>query len=175
MKFSVADSTFYLCFLEDINAPEPLATILQHLDFVIPKAVYDEVSICKGYGRARDTLRFTIGSSDIRFKEILRPFFSSEQWKKGEAEAITLAFSLFNDDSLEQLILDDSQARAFVRNNLGVLVNLMTGTVGFLRVCYRIKILPREVVLQVLLLIEKSSFHIDGEVLSKVRSDIERS
>lgn len=84
-----------------------------------------------------------------------------------------MAFSLFNDDSLEQLVLDDNQARAFVKKNLTALVGLMTGTIGFLKFCHQMSVLSREAILQVLSLIERSPFFVDGEVLSNVRSDIE--
>ena len=39
----LADSSFYLCFLEDIDQPEVLLRILAKFDFLITPIVYKEV------------------------------------------------------------------------------------------------------------------------------------
>jgi predicted nucleic acid-binding protein len=173
MKAVVADSSFYLCFLEDIEQPRYLIPILDSFEFLMPSIVHAEVRRCNNYRYIRGNQNITIVDNDFKTEEVLRPLFSSEQWKKGEAQAIALAFELNVSNSILNLILDDVQARTFVQRNLAFLKEIMTGTLGFLVVCYQSQVLSKEDTSSILDWVEKSQFRVTDEVLSIIRLKIQ--
>jgi predicted nucleic acid-binding protein len=175
LSWVVADSSFYICFLEDIEHPEYLLAIVERLDFMITEGVFAEVSKCSSFENVRSGFRVKHTSLDPDVSAVLRPLFSEAQWRRGEAEAIALGIWLLNDNLLSKLILDDEQARSFVERNVGSLTRLMTGTIGFIGFCVEQEVMTRDTALQILLLIEGSNFRVSGEVLSNVRRRIGES
>jgi predicted nucleic acid-binding protein len=74
---------------------------------------------------------------------------------------------------LDKLILDDSDARVFVINNLSTLSKFMTGTVGFMAdCCCQYCFFTKEEVTDILKLIEVSGFRVDNNVLNRVRNRV---
>ena len=173
MGSAVADSSFYLCFLEDIESPQYLLSMLSHVDFVMPPLVLEEVRRCRNYEMLGADPRIKLTDPDFESREILRPLFSAEQWQKGEAESIALGYSLQISGGLWKLVLDDTQARAFVERILPSLSEFMTGTLGFIAICYETRIFSQKDSLTIIALVEKSPFRTSGEVLSTVRRRIQ--
>ncbi len=64
--------------------------------------------------------------------EILRPFFGDAEIRKGESEAVVISFILHGRGERHVLVIDESPARRFVGGRFPVLVQYLTGTVGFL-------------------------------------------
>jgi len=169
-NFIVADSSFYICFLHDIQKPEILLLMLRAFDFAMGDKVHCEISKCIDYYFIRDNEHIVV-VSDINFSEVLKPFFSKYENEKGEGEIIALAVLLYGMDRLNTFILDDDGPREFVEKNLTHILGLMTGTVGFVGKCfYETHILEKDRSLQVLSEIEHSNFRVSQEVLSEVRS-----
>lgn len=169
----VADSSFYLCFLEDIESPQYLLSMLSQFDFVMPSLVLEEVRRCRNYRMLGVDPGIKLTDPDFESREILRPLFSADQWRKGEAESIALAHSMQLSGVLWKLILDDTQARTFVERILPSLSEFMTGTLGFIAICYETRIFSQGDSLTIIALIEKSPFRTSGEVLSTVRRQIQ--
>jgi len=169
-NFIVADSSFYLCFLEDIKRPDILILMLAEFEFAIGGKIHSEISRCEHYKSIDANEHLTI-LSDYDFSEALRPFFSKYENIKGEGEAIALAVILFGLHKLDKLILDENEPRRWVENNLPHLIPIMIGTVGFIgKCCYEFHVLDKEESLQILSEIQKSPFRVTDKVLNEVRS-----
>ncbi len=171
--FVVADSSFYICFLHDIQNPELLHILLREFEFAMGQKVHWEICNCTNYDSIRNNEHIVV-VTDMNFSEILRPFFSKYEIEKGEGEIVALAVLLHGLNRLHILILDDDAPREFVERNLNHMLPLMTGTVGFVGKCYyETHILEKAHSLQILSDIEHSNFRVSQEVISKVRSLID--
>lgn len=167
--FIVADSSFYICFLEDIKRPDVLLLMLSEFQFVMGDKVHSEISKCTNYCSIRGNKHIAV-VCNLNFSEIFKPFFSKYETEKGEGEIIALAVILNGMRRLNKLILDDGGPREFVKRNLPHMMHLMTGTVGFVgRCCYETHILERDSSLQIISEIEKSNFWVSPQVLCEVR------
>jgi predicted nucleic acid-binding protein len=169
----VADSSFYVCFLDDINRPKELKRILSELKFWLPTYILGEISNCKNFSD-------TVGSSNIvrlddsyNLANILKTFVSEKQFKKGETEAIALAYVLLKMSQLHKLILDDIQARKFVKDKISALTRYTIGTVGFIgNCCCDYRFIMKDEGLLVLELIKSSKFRVKDTILKDVISRI---
>lgn len=169
----LADSSFYLCFLEDIEQPEVLLRILQRFDFLITPIVYKEVSKSDNFNRVQPCHNLRLVSK-MNLGEILRPFFSQKEIEKGETEVIELAYEYYAEGKPRTFIIDDKEPRLFVSRNLPYLSELMVGTVGFVgECCYEYAILDKNEASALLLVISRSSFRVTPEIISEVLDKIE--
>ena len=131
----IADSSFYICFLDDIKKPEYLKHILTHFRFVIGKIVKKEIARSPMFKKIESIINTVVDniSADENFDELLKPFFSVKEIEKGEDEVIAIAY-VFNILELYfYFILDDESARHFVEINFSELKDRMYGTVGFIK------------------------------------------
>ncbi|MGD0978050.1 MAG: hypothetical protein ABR962_02795 [Candidatus Bathyarchaeia archaeon] len=168
----LADSSFYLCFLEDIKQPEVLTRILNRLDFLITPIVYEEVSKSDNFKHFRSNPKIILLPKE-NLGEILKPFFSKGQIEKGETEVIELAYEFYADGTPKMFILDDKEPRLFVMRNLPYLVELMVGTVGFVGKCYyEYEILKKNEASAILLVISTSTFRVEPEIINEVLTKI---
>ena len=168
----LADSSFYLCFLEDIEKPDILLEILSAFKFIIPPLVFEEVKICKNYNHMYGANTIEILPSEMNLGEILKPFFSEAE--KGEAEVIELAHLLHEYNKIHILILDEQNARKFVTSNLPHLCENMTGTVGFIGKCHcNFRILPKLIALEIIQDIRSSRFRVTDKILNDINQEIE--
>jgi predicted nucleic acid-binding protein len=169
----LADSSFYLCFLDDIEQPDVLIKILDRCDFLITPIVYKEVSKSNNFGYIQSNPNIIIFPKE-NLGEILRPFFSKKEIEKGETEVIELAYELYANGSPKNFILDEKEPRLFVIQNLPYLVELMRGTVAFVGECYyEYAILEKSEASAIVLIISTSKFRVSEEVISEVLSKIE--
>jgi hypothetical protein len=82
----VPNSSFYLCFLDDIESPHYLARILNHerFDFVAGEKILEEVKRSSRYRLVeRKVERRVKIFKYLNYGEILRPFFSVEEIERG--------------------------------------------------------------------------------------------
>lgn len=169
----LSDSSFYLCFLEDIEQPDVLLRIMQRFDFLITPIVYKEVSKSHNFGRIQSCPKLKLLQKES-LGEILKPFFSKKEIEKGETEVIELAFEYYVAGLPRMFIIDDKEPRLFVTRNLPYLSDLMIGTVGFVGECsYEYAILDKYEASALLLLISTSSFRVEPEVISEVLAKID--
>lgn len=169
----VADSSFYLCFLDDIKQPRVLVQILDNFFFYLPPTVFDEIRVCKTFFHIKDH-KNTQQVKGYNYGAILQPFLGRKQLDGGESEAIALAYIFQEVKKCDRLILDDGDARSFVQANIPTLQKLMTGTVGFIGDCHcTTALLGKQQAIDVLIAISKSKFRIKGKDLSNIKKRIE--
>lgn len=169
----LADSSFYICFLEDIEQPKVLTKILDNFRFLITPIVYKEVSKSVNFKHIESNPRIVLLREE-NLGEALRPFFSKEEIEKGETEVIELAYQFYADDDPKVFILDEKEPRLFILRNLPYLAKLMVGTVGFVGKCYyEYAILEKSEASAIVLVISVSKFRVSTEVISEVLSKIE--
>lgn len=169
----LADSSFYLCFLDDIIKPDLLKRIVDVFDFLITPIVFKEVSKSNNFLSIKQHQKLfpVLG---LNFGEALRPFFSQKQIEKGETEVIEFAYFLYANNKPTVFIIDDKSPRIFVMKNLPSLKNLMKGTVGFVGDCYyKYAIFNKTETSKIVLLIDESKFRVSAEVIKEVLHNIE--
>lgn len=170
----LADSTFYLCFLEDIGKPEILLNMLSIFQFFIPTLVQKEVRVCKNYGKISGVSGIISIDFEPSLGELLRPFLSQRAIGKGEVEVIALAYHWSASEKIRKFILDDQEARKFVIDNLPHLAKSMIGTIGLIADCHCIfKLFTKVQALQILHDIKSSPFRVADNILSEVEAKIE--
>lgn len=170
----IADSTFYICFLDDIKRPDCLISICGIYTFHVPPKVLSEITASGSYNVIKDNKSIVPVLDNYNYSEILRPFFGKRQIEKGESEAVALAYIWYKIGRCDKLVLDDGEARGFVSTNMPELITIMIGTVAFLGDCHCIsRIFSKEDALQMLHLIEHSKFRIKDKDLNKIKQRIE--
>ena len=103
----IADSSFYICFLDDITCPSFLNTVLSGpFQFLVTPTVHDEIKRSKNYTQIQ---RNNITEMDFPFdiSRILKPFFGKDETVKGEHEVIAFAYILYYDELDFGIILDE--------------------------------------------------------------------
>lgn len=169
----LADSSFFLCFLDDIEQPEVLKRILSRFDFLVTPLVYKEVNKSIHFKHIQNHPKIILVPKE-NLGEVLRPFFSKNEIKKGETEVIELAYQFYANNDPKIFIIDDDGPRLFVIRNLPYLEKLMIGTVGFVGDCYcEYRIFEKKEAFTIVLLISKSKFRVSVEVIREVLSKIE--
>ena len=172
-KEILADSSFFICFLDDIEKPNVLDKILEKFDFLITPIVYTEVSKSINFKHIQKHPKILRVKKE-NLGEALRPLFSKKEIEKGETEIIELAYHFYVNGASRFFILDDDGPRFFVKRNLPHLEKLMIGTVGFVGECYYVcKILEKTEASAIVIIIGESKFRVSAEVIKEVLSKIE--
>ena len=174
----IPDSSFFICFLDDLEDYLPVA---DRIRILIAIAGTYAVMIVPEVERESRLQRLTTGVSDKVYRitiaevptdpsfELLRPLLG-----RGEHEVITFAHGcLLNGDGTFLFILDDGVARNLVQRILPALVTHMKGTVGFLGLCAIRKILEKNDTINLLTIIGRSKFRVDRSTISTVIAEIE--
>lgn len=168
----VADSSFYICFLDDIDCPNDLLHILKHFLAHIPPRVNEEISKCKNYSVLKNHVNF-FRESKLDLGKLLEPFFSKDEKLKGEHEVVVLSIVLYNTIDNIVIIIDDKGPRKFLFDNFGYMQDSICGTVGFIGLCYyKYHIFEKQKSLYLLDKIENSNFRIKKEEIEEVRQKI---
>src|SRR4030042_4743068 len=166
----IADSSFYICFLEDIKRYDILIIMIDNFHFGVGDKIQTEISRCSNYNKITNNDRIAL-ISGIDFSEPLKPFLSKLESEKGEGEAIALAAILHGIGRLDMMIIDEYEQRLFFERVLPHLKPPMNGTAGFVgKCCSNHKLFDKATTLQILDEIEHSPFRVSKEVLSEVRS-----
>jgi predicted nucleic acid-binding protein len=170
----IADSSFYICFLTDIEEPEILDRVIDKFDFYITPLVEHEIKI-DDYEELKKNEKIIRVGDYINFGEILKPFFSTKSIEKGEHEVIGLGYHFFMIGMPFYLVIDDLEAREFVKNNANHLISFLHGTVGIIVLCCcRFKIFSKDESMAIINKIGDSKFRISKHILEKIKTDIER-
>jgi len=174
----IADSTFYICFLDCIQKPEVLIKIIKNFKANIPQRVFQE--ICKSKNshhllQHKDCLNI-FDKPHLNLGEVLRPFVSENELKKGEHEIIVLAYVCSHMGIKFILILDEASKRNLVKNIIPELIDNMTGTLGFLKMCCcKYHIFNNTEIINLIDEIEKSSFRIDKRIIMQIKKEIKEN
>ena len=171
----VSDSSFYICFLDDIERVDALLRLMtsREYSFVMGSVIRREVTAKECPEDFLDTLHRSVEIYEYYgHGEILRPFFGDAEIRKGESEAVVISFILHGKGELHILVIDESPARRFVGRRFPDLVQYMTGTVGFLETSTVLRYIftPEEAIVMLKEIIA-SDFRVDPGI---VREAIER-
>lgn len=172
----VADSSFYICFLDCINKSDYLIRILDNFKTHIPPKVSEEIKDSKNWRKIsnhKNLNTFFVPSFDIG--KPIQPFLSKQEIKRGEYDIIITAYFVYNLSKEKDffIIIDDSKPRKFIERNLIELSSHLFGTVTFIKkCCLNYKIFNKNETLNLYDYIEKSNFRIKVEILNELRKEI---
>ena len=178
MSKVVADSSFYICFLDDIKRPKYLVRILNHFEFIIGKVIHEEIKRSQNYSYIKTIMEEKVIQFEYEnYGEILKPFFSIKEIQKGEHEVIAISIILVRLGFLDIIIIiDDKDARKFIERNFKDIYHLLKYTVKFIVECYsKYKIFSKEEVKEILTLIKGSKFRVKGSLIDDILKNLEGS
>lgn len=175
----VPDSSFYICFLDDIKKPAHLIRIFKskRLEFMIGPLIKREIKKSLNYPKIEPRIKSHVKIfTYYRYGEILRPVFSIEEMNKGEHEVVAVAYIL-NFLQVEFLaILDEEKMKNFIKSSFPQISAKITGTVGFIGLCCcDFKIFTKAEGISILYSIRSSKFRVDDKILDKTAAKIEAS
>lgn len=169
----IADSSFYICFLDDITCPALLNMMLVGpFQFLITRIVHDEIKKSENYLQTRtDRIRRLEDPFDI--SKILKPFFGRGEVSKGEHEVVAFSMILSEDYPDLIIILDDAQPRKILERHNPRLASNMYGTVGFVVSCHcDYATLQKGDVLGAVKAIGESKFRVPDDVIRQAESQV---
>ena len=173
----IPDSSFIICFLDDIQQPQYLIRIFNYdgFTFIIGRIVKNEISRSRRYDHIKSIVENAESFEYYYYGEILRPFLSIEEIEKGEHEVIATAYVMHSLGFDIIFILDEDDPRKFVENNFPDLVDKMTGTVGFIEKCHCVfDIFEKDESIDILRLIKNSKFRVKAEIIEQAIENIRR-
>lgn len=176
----VPDSSFYICFIDDISKPEYLIKLLNHpsFRFVTGQKIKEEITRSPNYHAVEKYIDDYVDYFEYyNYSEILRPFFSLEEIRKGEHEVIAISYILYILEATFIAILDEDSAREFIKRNLPQLWKMgrVMGTVGFIKLCCCIyHIFLKEEAVSVLELIKRSKFRVKRADVDRIIEEVKR-
>jgi len=170
----IADSSFYICFLNDIEEPAFLNRVIDKFDFYITPLVESEIRL-DDYEWLKKNEKMVRVGDHINFGEILKPFLSTKAIEKGEHEVIGLGYHFFMTGLPFYLVIDDQEAREFVKANINHLISFLHGTIGFIALCCcRFEVFSKNEAMVIFNKIGDSKFRISKDILEKIKINIER-
>ena len=127
----VADTSFYLCYHDDINKRDFLDVFLDSYSFHLGPRILNELPVALSKS---DRFLSAIKFNDECFFELIKPYFgrSENHRNDGEYEAIGLAYHLNFHFGLKYLIIDDKRAYNFVKANFTSLEHKLIRNIGFI-------------------------------------------
>lgn len=171
----IADSSFYLFFIDDTDCFDYLEKILKKFEAQISPTIYEEIARSPNFyliEKIENRINF-FSEIDLRISEILRPFFSEEELKKGEQEVIALAYICHNLKLNFVLVIDDRSPVRFIEKNLKCIYNYLTGTANFIRDCYlKYHIFEKEESINLLNEMSKSKFFINKKIILLIKKKL---
>lgn len=163
----IADSSFYICFLDDIACPSFLNLVLSGpFQFLITPILHREIKQSRNYPKIQSGV-ITEMVFPYNISEILKPLFGKEETLKGEHEVIAFAHVLYQTDKYFGIILDEAGPRKFLEKNFPYITHLMRGTAGFVKECHcDHNIISKKSALEILQNIRVSKFRISSKIIS---------
>lgn len=170
-RATIADTSFYIFFLDDIDGLGYLAAIARSRMLVATALVMKELSRKQN---VEELLKMVVPAGfEYEITETLRPFFNGPGRVRGEHEVIAFGHVMHKRAAQFTVIIDDAAAKRFALKNFAHLERSMTGTLGFVVECHRDGILAGGDAERVLDAMKPSRFRVpDGlvdEALREVR------
>jgi len=165
----IPDSSFFICFLDDIEKPELIQELLKNdkFDFFLGRITFDEIKKSKNFQKiANESEQKIIIYDYFEYGEVVRIFFSESEIRKGEHEVfvISFIFTFLNNPFIA--ILDDEPAKKFFKNNIPEKASSVMGTIGFIKICScECKIFIKATAINILELIKKSKFFVSNKII----------
>ena len=133
-KYVFADSSFYICFINELNQPD-CYNFLDYYNFALGHKVLSEIEnqITKNI-----TEKIHICPNDnYNYDVLISPLLSNEEKnkEKGEFEIIGLSLYYLNFNNVKYIIIDDKKANKFAKKHFPELTEYLTGTIGLIKYC----------------------------------------
>lgn len=169
----VADSTFYICFLDDIEKSDYLIRAMKKFDFFMGRIVKTEISKSSSFSKIEGFIGNRITYFDYaEFGELLKPFFSSVEMSKGENEVIAISFILYQRRLDILVVIDDDGARKFVIRNVQEISDKMITTIGIVKYLCEDGLFSKNETIDVLNMIKNSKFRVPKSVIEDCISEV---
>jgi len=175
----IPDSSFFICFLDDIKMPTILRRMItsNYFTFVLCEKVEKELlknpvsrEFLADLNTQFESFKYSM------YAEILKPLFAVEEIVKGEHEVVVAAYVYHH--VLNQgykVIIDEVETRKFIKRNFPEIFKNVVGTLGFIKQSFSdYSIITRNEALNILNAIEKSKFRVNKDILEKTRKEIIR-
>jgi hypothetical protein len=144
----IADTTFYLVFLHDIDKPHYFTKIVEAHDFLLPPLVDKEIQTKLRF--KRKTLNYNYIAKQIENKKILKliwrpnleaiiaPRFGKTNPKLGEYEVVAYSHHLVKKNPSLRAVIDDIEARQKIRAipKLNHVYNILKWTTDIIKESY---------------------------------------
>lgn len=166
----IPDSSFFICFCDDISKPEYLFQMLAdaRFNFVLGSIIKTELGkssnniVLEGCFKKHNVCCFDYNT----YGELLRPFFSVNEINKGEHEVIVMTYILTFQGKHVIAILDDDSPKAFLRQKPPEISNNITGTIGFVEKCTcDMEVFLKDEGINILKLIKHSKFWVKETII----------
>lgn len=172
----IPDSSFFICFLDDIEKPQLMIDLLnsESFSFIVGMITFKEIQKSKNFIEIERQSRQKITIYDyFEYSEVVKMFFSESELKKGEHEVFIISFiQSFSKDPFIT-ILDDENAKKFFKTNIPEKATSVIGTVGFIRLCScKCKVFIKEVAIDILESIKQSKFFVPVSIIDATIEDI---
>lgn len=173
----VPDSSFFICFLDDLEGHLPIATRQKFMtdlfksydEVIVVPAVKNEVYSLSNSGTITDYCH------DPKCVELFENGYSNPvvellrgRLGKGELQVITYAnHKCISKDYDFRVIIDDLKARNMAMSVIPDLKNILTGTIGIIKTCAISNIYDARDSINLLKEIEKSPFRIKSYIIDE--------
>jgi len=87
----IPDSSFYICFIDDIKEPKYLIRVMRAnaMEFIIGQKIKEEIKRSQNYNAIEIPIdNYTQSFEYYKYGEILKPFFSAEEIKKAKMKLL---------------------------------------------------------------------------------------
>ena len=102
----IPDSSFYICFIDDINEPEYLIRVMSAnaMEFIIGQKIKEEIKRSQNYNAIEIPIdNHTQSFEYYEYGEILKPFFSAEEIKKAAKKLEGVRLMLDHSSSVKDI------------------------------------------------------------------------
>jgi hypothetical protein len=173
MEEIIADSSFYICFLDCINDKNSLIKIIKNFKIHISKKILEEIGKSPHFHYIKNEKFNIFSNPNLNLGEALRPFVTEEQIFKGEHEVIVLAY-IFNGTGINfWVIIDEKSKRNLVERIVPEISNKLIGTIQLIGLCNnKYNIFNKKESLELLDKISFSNFRIKGELIEEVKKTL---
>ncbi|MHA1987265.1 MAG: hypothetical protein ACW98D_11540 [Promethearchaeota archaeon] len=173
----IADSSFYICFLDDIKDPDILILFFTQPEFIfiLGNIISGEVEKSVNFSNIQDKFRSYVKIfSYYEYGEIIKPFFSEDEILKGEHEVIVISYIFYYLEKNFLAILDETWARTYYITNFPEIEDKMIGTIGFIEecVCNHNFFSPKLAII-ILEKIIKSKFRIKEDIIRRAINNLQ--
>lgn len=133
-KFVFADSSFFICFLEELKQSN-CYNFLDYYYFAIGSKVFEEID----QHLESDLINklYFCPDENYSYSALISPLLSNEEKNKnkGEYEVIGLSLHYLSSNQVKYVIIDDKKAKNFAKRNFVELAKYVTGTIGLIIFC----------------------------------------